>query len=325
MRDEGIETLCLTDEYNLQYFFGEEVSGYAFITQEDVKMVLPRFYRYEGLDYDIDYIFSGSDRDKALQKLEYGQVYADKPEKLEEYFETEKTDIVNDTRRFKTAEEVEKLRKASKLSHEAIRTLKPEMVGMTEFEAVNRLQKFYAKEGVTESFLTNGDQSLVQRNSMRPHRPPEKKKIKSEDLVIVDTGARYENYCGDVTRTFCESPSDRQVELFNDVKEIQSELIKEIEPGLKISEWVNHQFDLIKQRGYDLEKNLLYFSHNIGIEVHEPPTLTHESDQKFKEGMVFTVEPGLHIEGLGGVRLEDMVHLKSEGTEILGSSPRELN
>ncbi len=205
-----------------------------------------------------------------------------------------------------------------------LQDLRPEIVGMTEFEAVNRLQRFYSKRGFQESFLTDGGQSLVQRNCLRPHRPPEDKVIQSDDLVIVDTGARVNGYCGNITRTFCRDPSEEQIELFEAVKTIQEELIEMIEPGLSISEWKKKEFELVEEKGYGAEENVLYFGHGIGLDVHESPTLSHDSDQSSREGIVVTVEPGLYVEGLDGVRLEDMMYIGEENTEVLNSSPREL-
>ena len=325
MREKGIETLCVTDKFNFGYIFGVEISGYAFVTQENVEMVLPRFYRYEDIsEYDPAFAFSKKDYEQVFEKLEYSKVYAEDTSGLKDHFEVEETDILTEMRKSKTESELENLRNAAKRTDEAIQELRPELVGMTEFEAVNRLQKFYSERGFQESFLTDGGQSLVQRNCLRPHRPPEDKVIESDDLVIVDTGVRMNGYCGDITRTFCKDPSEEQIELFEAVKSIQEELIEMIEPGLSISEWKKKEFELVEERGYDPEENVLYFGHGVGLDVHEPPTLSHESDEKFREGMVVTVEPGLHVEGLGGVRIEDMVYIGEKNNEVLSSSPREL-
>ena len=325
MREQGIETLCVTDKFNFRYIFGVEISGYAFVTQENIEMVLPRFYRYEDIsEYDPTFAFSKKDYEQAFEKLEYSKVYAENISGLKDHFEVEETDILTEMRKRKTESELENLRKAAQLTDEAIQKLRPDLVGMTEFEAVNRLQEFYSKRGFQESFLTDGGQSLVQRNCLRPHRPPEDKVIRDNDLVIVDTGVRMNGYCGDITRTFCKNPSEEQIELFEAVKSIQEELIEMIEPGLSISEWKKKEFELVEEKGYDPEEHVLYFGHGVGLDVHEPPTLSHESDEKFREGMVVTVEPGLHVEGLGGVRIEDMVYIGEKNVEVLSSSPREL-
>lgn len=325
MKEEGLETVCITDKYDFLYVFGLEISGYAFITQGRVEMVLPRFYRYEDVsEYSPVFAFSKEDYEKAFNQLDFEKVYAEDANKLEDHFEVEQTDILTEMRKTKIEEEIENLRKAAEITDKAIQYLRPELAGLTEFEAVNKLQKFYSDKGLQESFLTDGGQSLVQRNCLRPHRAPENKKIREDDLVIVDTGARVNGYCGDVSRTFCQSPSEDQQELFDAVKNIQEELIEMIEPGLSISEWKNREFELVRKHGFDPDENVLYFGHGLGLEVHEPPTLTHESDEKFKQGMVVTVEPGLHVEDIGGVRIEDMVYIGEKNVEVLSSSPRRL-
>ena len=324
MEEERIKTLVVTDEFDFRYVFGLELSGYAFITQEEVNMVLPRFYRYEDLEYDADFVFSKEDYEQAFDTIDSSKVYMGEPEKLENNFDTEKTSIITDMRKKKTPNELQKLRKAAEITDQAIENIRSQMIGMTEFEAVNEINRFYSEKGVEEAFLTDEGMSLVQRNSLRPHRPPKQEKIGEDDLVIVDTGARFEGYCGDVTRTFCQNPDEKQQKLFDAVKEIQEELIEMIEPGLEISKWKEKEFELVEEHGYDPEKHVLYFGHNIGVEVHEPPTLSHTTDEEFEEGMVVTVEPGLHVEGIGGVRIEDMVYVNEEGAETLSSAPREL-
>lgn len=323
MKEEDIETLAVTDKFNFLYIFGLEISGYAFITQNTVEMILPRFYRYEKINHEARFVFAKDEYLEEFQKLDYKEVYSENPGLLDEEFEVKDTSLITEMRKKKTQREAEKLRKAAEITDEAIQNIKPQLVGQTELEAVSQINQFYAKKGVEESFLTDGGISLVQTNSLRPHRPPQKKKIQESDLVIVDTGARYQKYCGDVTRTYCENPNEKQLELFNAVKSIQEELIEMIHPGLPISKWKKKEFELVKEYGFDPENHVLYFGHNIGLEVHEPPTLTHSTEEKFQEGMVFTVEPGLHVEGLGGVRIEDTVYLK-EDTEILSSAPRKL-
>lgn len=323
MNEEGIETLCITDPYDFLYLFGRKISGYCFITRDNVEMVVSRFYRYE--DIDARYAYSLQDYLDHFEDLEYDKVHvAGKKGILTEEFDVEQTDIVKELRKIKSQEEVQKIREACKITDNAFKELRPKLTGLTEFEAVGELKKYYIQEKVSESFITDKGESLVQRNVLRPHRAPSHQRILSNDLVIVDTGCIVDNYCSDVTRTYCDNPSEKQVELFNAVKEIQKELIDIIRPGLQISEWKKHEHKLVRQKGFDLEKNVLYFSHGIGLEVHEPPSLSHMCEEEFKEGMVVTVEPGLHLEDLGGVRIEDAVHVTSKGADQLSQAAKEL-
>jgi|GEM_PF-1404324 len=329
MAEKDIELLLVTEPSNFIYTIGEEASGYMFITQEDIEIVASRFYLYELEEYDVEYFFSGKELEKILERKAEkfkGKTVSDKEsEKLKELFKAEKTDLLREMRNKKTSEEIEKISKACEITDQALENLREKLfTGITEFEAVSRLNMFYAKKGVTEAFLTNKGQSLVQRNSLKPHRPPEKEEIKPNDLVIVDTGARKNFYCSDVTRTYCENPSEDQIELFEAVKTIQQEEIEMIEPGVPIKKVKERELELVEEQGYNSKKHVLYYSHGLGIDVHEPPTLTHESDGKFEEGMVVTIEPGLHVPGLGGVRIEDTVVVTSKGAKRLSRTARRL-
>ena len=332
MSEEGIELLILSDSENILWATGMELSGYIFLTQDTLEGVLPRFYRYEDLSMfeDVSLGFKRSDYEQLLDEKashfsDLETMIDEGNEKLQDELDAEETDIIMEMRKTKTSEEVEKIRKACEITDEALEDLKEDLFSdLTEWEAVGQLKEFYIDQEVQEAFITNEGESLVQRNSLRPHRGPESEEIKDSDLVIVDTGARYENYCADVTRTYCKDPSEEQRKLFEDVKEVQEEMINMIEDGRPIADVKQLELDLFREKGYSIEENVLYYSHSIGVVAHESPTITHESEEEFKEGMVVTIEPGLHIEGLGGVRIEDTVLVNEEGAERLSKAPREL-
>jgi Xaa-Pro dipeptidase len=332
MEEEDIELLIISDSENILWASGMELSGYIFLTRDRAEAVLPRFYRYEDLSIfdDVSFGFKRSDYQELLDEkaskfsdLETG--IDEENEKLQEKIGAEKTDLITEMRKVKTEKEIEKIRKACEITDNALEDLRKDLFsGLTEFEAVGKLKQFYIDREVQEAFITNEGESLVQRNSLRPHRGPESEEIKDDDLVIVDTGARFENYCADVTRTYCENPSSEQEKLFEDVKEVQEEMINMMEAGRPIADVKQLELDMFREKGYNLEENVLYYSHSIGVVAHESPTITHESEEDFREGMVVTIEPGLHVEGLGGVRLEDTVVVKENGAERLSRSPREL-
>ncbi len=329
MDNQDLDCLILTEPSNFIYAIGEEASGYLFITQEKVEIIAPRFYLYQLNNYDTEYAFSkkeyGKKLDKKAEKIK-GKVAADtESEKLKEKFGAEKTDIITKLRRQKTPEEIQKIAEACKITDNALKNLRKDLFdGLTEFQAVNRLNKYYCEQGVTEAFLTNKGQSLVQRNCLKPHRLPTTQKIQKDDLVIVDTGARKDFYCSDVTRTYCENPSEDQIKLFEAVKQIQKEEIEMIEPGRPIKEVKQRELEMVKELGYNPDKHVLYYSHCLGINVHEQPTLTHETEEKFQEGMIVTIEPGIHVPGLGGVRIEDTIAVTSKGGKRLSKAPKKL-
>lgn len=330
MADRDFECVVLTEESNFVYALGVEAKGYLFITQDDIEIVCSKFFRYSLEEYDPEVACESGDYGKLLDEKAgkfSGRLAVDKKdERLEERFNFDEEGFLCELRRVKTEDEVDRHRRACEITDRAFEKLKPELFsGITEWKAVSKLNRFYCSERVSEAFLTNGGQSLVQANSLRPHREPKDDTIEEDDLVIVDTGARYGHRCADVTRTYCLNPSEKQRELFGDVKRIQEELLNVIQPGLEVSRLAERMMEMVSERGYDANKNVLYPpGHGVGIEVHEFPRLGRSSEAEFREGMVLAVEPGLHVPGVGGVRIEDTVIVTSSGFERLSKTPRKL-
>lgn len=120
-----------------------------------------------------------------------------------------------------------------------------------------------------------------------------------------------------MTRTFVLGRIDSKMKLlYKIVKKAQSAAIKKVKPGMKISEFVKYVNNYIRSK--KLGKYILHsLGHGIGLKVHEAPKLSEKNRGIIKKGMTLTVEPGLYIKGLGGVRMEDMVLIKDAGCEIL--------
>lgn len=330
MREEGIDCTIVTKESNFVYSIGEEATGYLFIRQDSLDLILPRFYLYDVDGYDAEYFFTAEESKQKLSDMAEkisGNVVTDarNPDVLNELFDATHSDIIRDLREKKTDKEIRKIKEACEITDQALNNLRKSLFdGKTEMNAQLELKKYYSDQKVRESFLTNKGESLVQRNCLKPHRPSRDEKIESNDLVIVDTGARKDFYCADVTRTYCENPSEGQQDLFEAVKQIQAEMIEMISPGVKIKDVVERQLELTEELGYNPDKHVLYFSHGIGVEVHESPSVNLSTEGKFRDGMVVTVEPGIHLPELGGARIEDTVHVQSGNNERLSQAERKL-
>ena len=157
-----------------------------------------------------------------------------------------------------------------------------------------------------------------------PHGVASKKKIKNGDFVTLDFGCINDYYCSDLTRTFVVGkPSEEMLEIYEIVKEAQQKGLDVIKPGIKAKDVDFACRDFINKMGYGD-----YFTHStghgLGIVVHDALAISPNSDIVLKEGMVFTVEPGIYVEGLGGVRIEDDVVVTSTGCEILTKSSKKL-
>ena len=137
-------------------------------------------------------------------------------------------------------------------------------------------------------------------------------------------GARYEGYCSDMTRTICHrhSPMHVTAKIYNIVFEAQRRAIAAVKPGVTGKEIDAVARDYINEAGYE-GKFGHGLGHGIGLMVHEPPNLnTRADDQVLAAGMVHSVEPGIYIEGWGGVRIEDLVLVTAEGYDILSRADK---
>jgi Xaa-Pro aminopeptidase len=160
--------------------------------------------------------------------------------------------------------------------------------------------------------------------SALPHGVASDKVIEKGDFVTLDFGAYYKGYCSDITRTFAVGePSDELKKIYSTVLKAQLRGMNGIKPGMTGKEADALTRDYIKEQGYGE-----YFGHStghgLGMEVHEGPALSFRSDTALEQGMVVTVEPGIYVAGLGGVRIEDDIVITETGNESLTHSPKEL-
>ncbi|MFC4324017.1 M24 family metallopeptidase [Litchfieldia salsa] len=194
--------------------------------------------------------------------------------------------------------------------------------GISELDVSNELEFFMRKQGaVSSSFdiiVASGVRSAL------PHGVASDKVIEKGDFVTLDFGAYYKGYCSDITRTFAVgTPSDELKNIYDVVLEAQLRGMAGIKPGLTGKEADALTRDYITEQGYGQ-----YFGHStghgLGMEVHEQPGLSSKSEMVLVPGMVVTVEPGIYIAGLGGVRIEDDTVITEKGNETLTFSSKEL-
>jgi Xaa-Pro aminopeptidase len=143
-------------------------------------------------------------------------------------------------------------------------------------------------------------------------------------LVVLDQGAIIRGYCSDMTRTvFVGKASSKVRSLYGAVLEAQEAAKRAIRPGVQASDVDRAARNVLKRL-----KLAQYFTHStghgLGIEVHEMPRLGKGEEAVLREGMVLTVEPGVYLEGLGGIRIEDDVVVTSEGAVDLTTASREF-
>ncbi len=161
-------------------------------------------------------------------------------------------------------------------------------------------------------------------NGAKPHAIPEDKLLKNGELLTLDFGCVYKGYCSDMTRTIAIGKvSDELKKIYEIVKNAQETALKGIRPGMTGKEIDSLAREAIRKEGY-----AKYFGHSlghsVGLKIHEKPGFSQREKTVIKEGMVVSVEPGIYVENLGGVRIEDLVVITKEGIRNLSSSVKDL-
>jgi len=148
--------------------------------------------------------------------------------------------------------------------------------------------------------------------------------IEKGDFVTLDFGALYNGYISDITRTVAVGePSEKLVDMYNTVLASQLLALEKVAPGLTGIQADAIARDYLKEKGYG-EAFGHSLGHGIGLEVHEGPGLSMRSDTVLEPGMAVTIEPGVYLPGIGGVRIEDDILITETGNELLTHSSKEL-
>ncbi|MGO0060855.1 M24 family metallopeptidase [Brevibacillus fluminis] len=231
--------------------------------------------------------------------------------------------IVEEMRMIKTEQEVSMIRTAACIADDAyahIATfIKP---GISELQVAMELEFYMRKQGATSSSF-----DIIVASGVRgalPHGVASSKVIEKGDMVTLDFGALYKGYVSDITRTLAVGePSDKMKEIYEIVLRAQLNGVQNIRAGMTGKEADALTRDIIEAAGYG-EAYGHSTGHGIGLEVHEQPSLSKVSDMVLKPGMMVTVEPGIYVSDLGGVRIEDDVLITETGCEIITKSTKEL-
>ncbi len=232
-------------------------------------------------------------------------------------------DEIKNLRTCKDSEELASMRHAIDVSSQAFKHITGMIKeGVLEREIAIEMEFFMKRHGaqaISFDFIVASG-----RRSALPHGRASSKRIESGDFILLDFGSRVEGYHSDETCTLIlGGPSLEQKKIYQIVKEAHDKAINRVRPGIPIHEIDAAARDHIRACGYDD-----YFGHGtghgIGLAVHEEPVINKENKGILQEGMVFTIEPGIYIPGLGGVRIEDMVRVTSQGAELLTYLPKEL-
>ncbi|MBD3296052.1 MAG: M24 family metallopeptidase, partial [Candidatus Omnitrophica bacterium] len=154
-------------------------------------------------------------------------------------------------------------------------------------------------------------------NTAFPHAVPTRRRFERDEPLLVDFGMRSGGYCSDLTRVYYKGRIDRKIRRLRDaVLRAKEAVITRVKPGVSIATLVRTVNEVFARE--DCSRYALHGpGHGVGLDVHERPFLRAGDRSRLRSGMVFTVEPGLYIEGVGGVRVEDMVCVTPKGCEVL--------
>lgn len=230
---------------------------------------------------------------------------------------------IDQLRIIKDADEIEQIQQAvllgDKVFDHIVKFIKP---GMKETEISAEIEytmkKLGAKGSSFETIVAAGHRSAM------CHGTATDNVLKNGDAVVLDFGVNYRNYCSDMTRTiFIGEPNDQLKKIYNIVLKAQKAALEDIVSGMSGFDADKIARDIITDAGYG-ETFGHSLGHGVGVEIHEEPRLSSKSLEVLKDGMVFSVEPGIYVEGLGGVRIEDMVVLVDGKLRNFTTSTKDL-
>jgi len=233
-------------------------------------------------------------------------------------------EVFEDLRIRKDEAELDALRRAGALADdvsESIRSMGEEAIGLSEAELAREIERRLADAGGDdpsfETIVGSGP------NGAMPHHTHGDREIKAGDPVVLDFGAFVDHYPGDQTRTvvFDGDPPEGYETVHETVLDAMNAAIDAVEPGVTAESIDRAARAVIEDAGYG-DAFIHRTGHGVGLEVHEPPFIVAGNDRELEPGMVFSVEPGIYLEGEFGVRIEDLVVVTEDGAERLNDSPR---
>lgn len=347
LKDEKLDGVLISSVANITYltgysnFFKEERDGYVLITKDgnyilthsiyskSLEDKIPNFKvieisRREPPEKAIKNILKKNDAQIGIEEHDL-KVYEYK--KLLSVFKNLKNFDLKVRRSIKDKDEVKLISKACKIGDEIFSQILIKIkFGITEKQLVFEIENLIKKRGFDPSFRTI---VAFGANASAPHHQSGQTKLTNNQFVLMDFGVNYKNYCSDMTRTvFFGSPNKEQRKIYEVVLKAQKRAVDFINSCLKSGKEIKASMvdkvarDDITFRDYPTIPHSL--GHGVGLEIHEHPHLTSKSKDILKEGMVFSIEPGIYIPEFGGVRTEDLYVLEKQGLRQITNAPKHL-
>ena len=343
MEEQQVDAILVADGCNMRYlsgFSGE--TGYLYVSGNHKVILTDSRYttqaQEESCEFEVQEIVNGegyapliaklmqADQPKSLGFEEQVMIYGDVVSLQNKLPKTEWKglgDSLNDLRMIKTEEEISYIAKAQQIGDEAfshvLTVLRP---GITELEVAAELESYMKRHGA--SGLAFDTIAASGYHSAMPHATPSDKVLEYGDFLTMDYGCKYKGYCADMTRTVViGKANEQQKEIYQIVLDAQMAALDAIRAGITGAELDKVARDIIKNAGYGQ-----YFGHSlghsVGLFIHEFPRISPMGQTELLPGMTATIEPGIYVPGVGGVRIEDLVVVTENGCRNLTSSPKKL-
>lgn len=340
---EGLDAMIISKPSNRRYLSGFTGSSAELLLTASCQKILITDFRYieqaqvESADFKI--VQQDMDITKTIEEIArtYGlkNVGIEKEYMTLSVFEEYKNKLaglnfipISDPcakpRRVKSPREMELIRKAVEIADKTFLHIRDFIVsGQSEKEIATEIDFFMRSLGsernAFETIVASGERSSL------PHGTPTDRIVKPGDFITLDYGAVFGGYCSDITRTLIiGQPDARQEKIYNLVREAQATAVKNIRPGITGKDADKLARDIIARAGY--AGNFGHgLGHGVGLDIHEGPRFSTRDDTVLEPGMVVTVEPGIYIPGWGGVRIEDIIVITSQGCEVLTKAPKSID
>jgi Xaa-Pro aminopeptidase len=328
------EPLLVSNLVNVRYLVGFESSNAALVVEPDQVRLFSDF-RYAELGRaveGVEFVETKRSLYAALGELLEGRIGFEAEDLTYGRWETlssggvelvPRRGLVEELRAVKDDAELEAVRRAAALTSEAYaRFAEERFVGRTERELAWRLDELFHELGAEapafETIVASGP------NSARPHARPSDRKVGAGETIVVDAGVRLDGYCSDCTRTFSTGSLPEQLqEAYAVCLEAQLAGLDAVRAGATGVAVDGAARRVIDEAGFG-EAFGHGLGHGVGLDVHEAPRLAKESGDTLAAANVVTVEPGIYLEGLGGIRIEDLVIVGEDGPEITTGFTKDL-
>jgi Xaa-Pro aminopeptidase/Xaa-Pro dipeptidase len=337
---KGMDSVLINSPHN-KYYLGElfSNSGYIVITKEN-QYILVDFRYFEEVKsknnlFEVILLSSQNTiqkhlhsiiKEEGLHKLgfEGKEISYDFYQSLQESIPCKLYSLdISKIRSIKESIEIEHIEKACNIADVTFQHILSYIeAGMSEETVENELVRFMKEQGGQkesfDSIVASGVRGAL------PHGKASNKIIQKGELITLDFGVKYNYYCSDITRTISLGKCSTELShVYEIVKAAGDEAIRKAKPNLTMGELDYSARQFIAESGYGK-----FFGHNLGhglgIQVHEYPAITPDSAELLREGMVITIEPGIYIPNVGGVRIEEDILITSKGCCRLTNSSREL-